>query len=314
MDPMAILIDAPIWPAHGTVFAHLVSDTSLAELHAFAADAEIPERAFDEDHYDVPERRHADLVRRGAVPVDGRTLTRALIASGLRVPALERAKALSTPLAQRWERLLPGRAALGRELVERWSEPHRRYHTGAHLFAVLTALERLANDGAAPRAVELAAWFHDAVHAGTAGPDEEDSALLAEARLRDAGLAPREVGEVGRLVRLTADHRPEADDDGGQLLSDADLSVLGREPAGYRRYAEQVRAEYAHVPEELFRAGRAAVLDQLLGLDPLFHTQRGRGLWLAQAHANLHAELMRLGGDPSGAGLPVVDPRRPRGE
>ncbi|WP_415857041.1 DUF4031 domain-containing protein, partial [Sinomonas sp. G460-2] len=54
---MAILIDTPMWPAHGTVFAHLVSDTSLAELHAFAAAADVPERAFDEDHYDVPERR-----------------------------------------------------------------------------------------------------------------------------------------------------------------------------------------------------------------------------------------------------------------
>ncbi|KHL04252.1 DUF4031 domain-containing protein [Sinomonas humi] len=291
---MAILIDTPMWPAHGTVFAHLVSDTSLAELHTFAAAAEIPERAFDEDHYDVPERRHADLVRRGALPVDGKTLTRTLIASGLRVPARERAKSLATPLAQRWERLLPGRNGLGDELLERWSEPHRRYHTGAHLFAVLAALDELTGERPAPRAVELAAWFHDAVHTGSAGRDEEDSALLAESRLRDAGLAPAEVGEVARLVRLTADHRPQAYDDGGQLLCDADLSVLGREPKGYLRYTEQVRAEYAQVPDELFRAGRASVLDQLLGLDPLFHTQRGRTLWLAQALLNLRGELAHL--------------------
>ncbi|WP_138444419.1 DUF4031 domain-containing protein [Sinomonas susongensis] len=297
---MTILIDTPMWPAHGTVFAHLVSDTSLAELHAFAAAAEVPERAFDEDHYDVSERRHADLVRRGAVPVDGRTLTRALIASGLRIRARERAKALTTPLAQRWERLLPGRTALGSELLERWSEPHRRYHTRAHLFAVLTALETLADDAAVPRAVELAAWFHDAVHTGTAGRDEEESALLAEARLRAAGLPPEDVDEVARLVRLTADHRPSADDDAGQLLCDADLSVLGREPAGYRRYTEQVRDEYAHVPDELFRAGRAAVLSQLLDLDPLFHTPRGRELWLARAHTNLRTELEQLRADPSG--------------
>ncbi|NUP74878.1 MAG: DUF4031 domain-containing protein, partial [Sinomonas sp.] len=130
---MAILIDTPMWPAHGTVFAHLISDTSLAELHAFAAAAEIPERAFDEDHYDVPERRHAELVARGAVSVDGKALARALIASGLRVPARERPKALSVPLAERWERLMPGHAELGQELLERWSEPHRRYHTPAHL-------------------------------------------------------------------------------------------------------------------------------------------------------------------------------------
>ena len=84
---MAIYLDPPLWPAHGTHFSHLVSDSSLAELHAFAAAAGIPERAFDGDHYDVPERRFEDLVAAGAIPVEARVLVRKLIASGLRVPA-----------------------------------------------------------------------------------------------------------------------------------------------------------------------------------------------------------------------------------
>lgn len=82
---VAILIDAPTWPAHGTTFSHLVSDASLAELHDFAAQAGVPQRAFERDHYDVPERMHADLVAAGAQPVSGRVLVRALIDSGLRV-------------------------------------------------------------------------------------------------------------------------------------------------------------------------------------------------------------------------------------
>ncbi|MGB3953813.1 MAG: DUF4031 domain-containing protein [Brooklawnia sp.] len=82
---MAILIDPPIWPAHGTRFSHLVSDASLAELHDFAARNGVPERAFERDHYDVPERMHAELVAAGACPVSGRVLVRALITSGLRV-------------------------------------------------------------------------------------------------------------------------------------------------------------------------------------------------------------------------------------
>lgn len=294
---MAILIDSPIWPAHGTVFAHLVSDASLDELHVFAAAAGIPERAFDEDHYDVPERRHAELVALGAREVTGRDLARALIASGLRVPARERAKALELPLAHRWEVLLPGRAELGQELLERWAEPHRRYHTRAHLFAVLASLERIADGGGPPRAVVLAAWFHDAVYtAGTGGSqqpgvDEEASARLAEERLAAAGLPDGEVGEVGRLVRLTAGHAPAASDAAGHLLCDADLAVLGRDRRGYRRYAAQVREEFAHVPDEAFRAGRASVLEHLLALDPLFRTETARGLWAAQARHNLRAEL-----------------------
>lgn len=81
---MAILIDPPVWPAHGTVFSHLVSDVSYEELHAFAERAGIARRAFDLDHYDVPERMHDELVALGAQPVRARVLVKRLIASGLR--------------------------------------------------------------------------------------------------------------------------------------------------------------------------------------------------------------------------------------
>jgi hypothetical protein len=82
---MTVLIDEAIWPAHGTVWAHLVSDRSLDELHSFARRAGIPARAFDHDHYDVPLERHAELVERGAESVTGRELLRRLQKSGLRV-------------------------------------------------------------------------------------------------------------------------------------------------------------------------------------------------------------------------------------
>lgn len=81
---MAILIDPPVWPAHGTVFSHLVSDASYDELHEFARRAGVPAKAFDLDHYDVPERMYDDLVALGAQPVRARDLVKRLIASGLR--------------------------------------------------------------------------------------------------------------------------------------------------------------------------------------------------------------------------------------
>ncbi|MBM7024782.1 DUF4031 domain-containing protein [Clavibacter zhangzhiyongii] len=87
---MSVLLDRPAWPAHGTLWAHLVSDSSLQELHAFARAAGLPERSFDRDHYDVPEARYDDLVARGAVPVSNRDLVRRLQASGLRVTQRER--------------------------------------------------------------------------------------------------------------------------------------------------------------------------------------------------------------------------------
>lgn len=85
-----ILIDDPRWPAHGRVWAHLISDSDLGELHAFAEANGLPGRGFDRDHYDVPAEAHERLVAAGATQVDGHELARRLIASGLRVTARQR--------------------------------------------------------------------------------------------------------------------------------------------------------------------------------------------------------------------------------
>jgi hypothetical protein len=91
---VTILIDEPVWPAHDTVWSHLVSDDSYDELHAFAAARGIPRRAFDHDHYDVPEARYDELVAAGATPVGGKELVVRLERSGLRVPQWRKRAAL----------------------------------------------------------------------------------------------------------------------------------------------------------------------------------------------------------------------------
>ncbi|HXD27383.1 MAG TPA: DUF4031 domain-containing protein [Arthrobacter sp.] len=296
---MAILIDPPLWPAHGTEFSHLVSDVSVEELHAFAAAAGLTNRAFDRDHYDVPRKKFDDLVARGALPVSGTELARRLIRSGVRIPARQRPEKLDGVLADAWERLLPGHSEIGAQLIARWSEPHRQYHDRAHLLAVLRALDLLSGQGEPmgphPRAPWLAAWFHDAVYEGVAGQDEEDSAALAAQLLPSTGLSADEVAEVARLVRLTTSHRPEMDDTGGRLLCDADLEVLARPWPEYQRYAAAVRREYARVPEADFALGRTAALRSLLETVPLFGTRTGRELWEEGARRNLTAELAGLG-------------------
>ena len=81
---MTVLIDPPIWPGHGMLWSHLVSDTSYAELHEFAARLGIPRRAFERDHYDVMAESYAGAVAAGARPVTSREIVRRLHASGLR--------------------------------------------------------------------------------------------------------------------------------------------------------------------------------------------------------------------------------------
>lgn len=289
---MAILLDPARWPAHGRLWAHLVSDTSLAELHDFAARCDVPRRAFDLDHYDVPAERHADLVTAGAQQVSGRELIHRLRGSGLRVAAVDRPR--RRDLLRRWAQLVPDAPEVGEELVARWSEPHRTYHGPHHLRAVLEHLAVLSAGGErVPRAVVLAAWFHDAVHDGASPDDELASAQLAEHLLQPL-LEQPDVAEVSRLVRLTATHDPSPRDAAGQVLCDADLAVLGGPAAAYRRYTEQVREEYRDVPETDFRRGRAAILRRFLERPAIYRTATGRSTWEHVARANLAAELAAL--------------------
>ena len=81
---MAILIDAAIWPAHERLWCHMVSDTSLEELHAFAAALGVPERGFEGDHYDIPEGHRDAVIAAGAIEVSSRELVNALYAAGMR--------------------------------------------------------------------------------------------------------------------------------------------------------------------------------------------------------------------------------------
>ncbi len=185
---------------------------------------------------------------------------------------------------------------LGEELLVRWAEPQRHYHTTTHLRTMLDRLAgpELAGHATDPSAVALAAWFHDAVYDPRVSDAEnvERSAQLAEHRLPPT--APK--SEVVRLVRLTAGHDPAEGDADGAALCDADLAVLAGSPEEYAAYAAEIRQEFGFVPDDAFREGRAAVLRRLLALPRLFHTPHAVARWEPTARFNLHGELRLLTG------------------
>jgi hypothetical protein len=82
---VTVLVDPAVWPWEGRRWAHLVSDESYDELHAFAERLGIPQRAFQGDHYDIPTDYRERAIALGATPVPSRELVRRLVASGLRV-------------------------------------------------------------------------------------------------------------------------------------------------------------------------------------------------------------------------------------
>ncbi|MFE5510081.1 hypothetical protein ACFQ9J_05600 [Streptomyces sp. NPDC056529] len=210
----------------------------------------------------------------------------------------------ATLLAARAGREGPDPAPYGLNLLARWAEPQRRYHTVDHLRAVLDRVDELTDqggEGGELELVRLAAWFHDAVYRPDRSENEERSALLAEKALTEAGLTPHEVAEVARLVRLTVTHDPAVGDLNGETLCDADLAVLASDPDTYAGYAAAVREEYGFVPDDAFREGRAAVLRHLLDLPRLFRTPYGAAVWEEKARENVERELKELT-DASGTG------------
>lgn len=330
---MSIYIDPPTWPAHGTVFSHLISDVSLAELHGFAAAAGISERAFDRDHYDVPAHRYEDLVQAGAIELSGSELTRTLIASGLRIPLKERPEKIRPRLLRAWEAAFTPRitrleapaelraqltaqvAELGESLLQAWEQPHRAYHHSGHLSQMLTDLDRLyahRTQGSTPLALILAAWFHDAVYEGAPGEDERRSEQLASASLEPLVttglLTGHELQMVSLLVRATATHElPESADlpagyelEDIQFFLDADMAILAADSAHYRRYLRGVRSEYSHFDDEAFRTGRTTFLRSTLRRERIFLSEEGLQLWEEPAQANLQAELSEWAQDPQG--------------
>ena len=198
-----------------------------------------------------------------------------------------------------WRELLARHSAspladeTGRALLASWTEPHRRYHDLGHLSGVLGYVDELASYANDADAVRLAAWYHDAVYAGRPD-DEEQSARKAEADLASLGVRADLIAEVGRLVRMTVEHDPAPGDRNGEVLSDADLAVLATAPAHYRHNSAAIRAEYARVPEDAFRAGRAHIIEALLAGPALYRTPMARKRWEQAARANLAAELQTL--------------------
>lgn len=215
---------------------------------------------------------------------------------------------VDTAARQRWFDLV-GASVAGDEAVDaafadvvaRYGEPHRRYHTFAHVLDVLGTLDELLTDPMSPEvgpddrtAIRAAGWLHDVVYDPTRHDNEERSAAYATATLTALGFGAARIDEVSRLIVLTAGHDVAEDDQNGKLLADADLAILGAAPDRYERYTREVREEYAHVPDEQFRAGRAAVLESFASRPRLFLTFAGVERFEELARENLRAELASL--------------------
>ena len=188
----------------------------------------------------------------------------------------------------------------GAELLARWTEPARRYHTTRHLVEMFWALEELEGvgeiDDRQSAVARLAAWFHDAVYdpGASHGSNEADSAALARDHLLDVGLEDHDMDAIDRMIRVTVNHDAHHEEPLEAAFQDADLWILSAPAERFDDYCTQVREEYAGLTDTAYREARATILERLSHRDTIYRTSHALHLWETPARINLGRELARL--------------------
>lgn len=179
-------------------------------------------------------------------------------------------------------------------LNSNYSEPHRAYHNLNHISDCFEQLKHFASESSSA-ALQFAVWFHDVIYDPQGSENEAASAVAAAEWLNRLEIAAPIINQAIRLIEVT-DHRQAPDKKSPEeaLIVDVDLSILGRSDNVYQNYAQSIRSEYAHVPEEAYRKGRSAVLEQFLQRGQLYHTPSIAQRFERQARINLQAELSKL--------------------
>jgi predicted metal-dependent HD superfamily phosphohydrolase len=179
------------------------------------------------------------------------------------------------------------------ELLARYAEPHRAYHTAHHLEECAVQFEPARGLAVDPGAVQLALWFHDAIYDTGRSDNEDESAAWAVRVLADAGASvPRQDAVREMILATKHDAMPRSSD--AALTVDVDLSILAAPTARFDEYEVQIRREYASVPEHEFRTARAAILREFLARPRIYATDPFRDRLEAPARANLQRSLARL--------------------
>ncbi|MHA7820881.1 MAG: HD domain-containing protein [Erythrobacter sp.] len=192
-------------------------------------------------------------------------------------------------------------ALLHEDLRARHAEPQRHYHDWTHVAALLAhfkALERRIEDR---EAVLYAILFHDAVYDPMAKDNERQSAaLLMEST---PTIAPKSLALAHRMILATEGHRMPTDLATGPAgdcahFLDMDLAILGASEERFDIYEGQIRREYAHVPDEAFRTGRAKVLRGFLERERLYFSEWGFNRFEDRARANCRRSIEALERQP----------------
>ncbi len=176
--------------------------------------------------------------------------------------------------------------SLYEQLIARYSEPHRSYHTLQHLEECLEHLSSVRSLSDCSAEIEISLWFHDAIYDPRQHDNEEQSARWAVQVAQSLGLSPDVAERLRSLILATRhDAIPQMPD--AKILVDIDLAILGSSEERFDLYEKQVRQEYRWVPEDEFCTARRQILNRFLARPVLYNTIYFQEHFEHQARANL---------------------------
>lgn len=184
-----------------------------------------------------------------------------------------------------------------REMFERiikaYEEPHRHYHTAAHIDACLGEFDSVRSLARSGPQVEAALWFHDVIYNTRASDNERQSAEMASRFLASSGVSSSTCDRVYSHIMVTA-HKGNPVDDDARLVVDIDLSILGQDEQVYDVFERSVREEYKWVPWFLYRRKRIEILRTFLARESIYATERFRQRYELAARSNLERAIRGL--------------------
>lgn len=180
-------------------------------------------------------------------------------------------------------------------LREAYSEAHRAYHTARHVNECLAWLDAARERIDRADLVEVAVWFHDAIHRPGSNENEAASAqwALDWMQMHAAGYADAVIVESA-ITATRHDRPPESDIE--KWLADIDLAILGASPGRFHEYEHQVRQEYGGISDLHFNRRRTELLRAFLLRPSIYSTEFFQERLEGIARDNLRRAVRRLGG------------------
>lgn len=199
---------------------------------------------------------------------------------------------------QRWQQLMQALQFADNDetyhkLYQAYSEPHRYYHSAAHIEDCLTKLDSVREQAQTPAHIELAIWFHDAIYKPLSSSNEIDSAQWAYRFVIKQPASDVMAQQIYTLVMATVHNAPVTQHD-MSLLVDIDLSILGADSQRYNEFEQQIRQEYSSVPTFIFRRKRKSILQSFLSRARIFQHEYFYQLYEQQARSNLRNAIDSL--------------------